>query len=244
MIMTQSTLCDYSDYDYNAKFWVNQNREYEHQLECYIVNKLLKKHASQGTSILDAGCGFGRLFTTYQSLFSEYFLVDYANNLLQQAESSIGNIDDIHFFQQSLYELKLPKQVSAIISIRTLHHLNNLPTLFQRFYEHLSNDGVMIIDIPNYYHLKNRFKFPFSSRQPMTELSPMFYNYDPKYVIQELSNAGFQILEQSPVGLFRIGIIKRVFPATWLRSIETIITIFLKRYHISPSIYVVAKKCG
>ena len=78
----------------------------------------------------------------------------------------------------------------------------------------------------------------------MTELSPMFYNYDPKYVIQELKNTGFQILEQSPVGLFRVGIIKRLFPATWLRSIETIITIFLKKYHISPSIYVVAKKCG
>ena len=67
MCMTQSSICDYSDYDYKSEFWANQNRDYEHQLEESVVKTLLKKNASQCRSICDAGCGFGRLFNSYKN---------------------------------------------------------------------------------------------------------------------------------------------------------------------------------
>ena len=218
--MAEVTICDYSDYDYKSEFWTNQNRNYEHLLEISVVNRLLKKYAQRNRSILDAGCGFGRLFPSYQELFTEYHLVDYAKNLLDQAKETQKEIKNIHYYQQSLYELNINNYVDAIISIRTLHHLNDINELFKRFYQQLSENGVLIIDIPNHYHLKNKIRYPFRKRMNIIKISNSYYNYDPVFIIEKLKETGFNIIEKKQIGLFRIGFIKPLILGTGLPNIS------------------------
>ena len=163
--MKDATICDYSDYDYNAEFWINQNRQYEHKLELKVVNQLLQKYAKGTINICDAGCGFGRLFKAYENLFNCFYLVDYAKNLLDQAQERLKDHQNINYHQSSLYDLQLPAKMDAIISIRTLHHLNDVDQLFSVFYRLLDDKGILILDIPNHYHIKNLIKNPFKPKQ-------------------------------------------------------------------------------
>ena len=121
--MSELKVCDYSDYDYKTEFWSNGNRQYEHELELSIVNQLLRTYGKSYDSILDAGCGFGRLAPAYQLLYKDCHLVDYAENLLREAKASLKPQTKFKFYQQSLYDLNINSNVNAIISIRTLHHL-------------------------------------------------------------------------------------------------------------------------
>ena len=242
--MSDGNICDYSGYDYKKEFWVKSNRSYEHQLELKMVKQLLNQYCTQFDSILDAGCGYGRMSPAYQSLFKKCYMVDYANNLLKEAKETLIDNDKFTFYQQSLYDLKLNTCVNAIISIRTLHHLTNVDTLFKKYHSALDKSGILILDVPNYYHIKNRLKAPFENRQNMVKLSDTFFNYDPYYIVDKLKNSGFNIIGYRQVGLFRIDKLKRLIPANILVNIEFILNIFLKNTHISPSVYIIAKKCG
>ena len=71
--MSDVNLCDYSDYNYKESFWGNGERLYEHLIECSTLNKIYQKHCLDKTSIIDAGCGYGRLFETYSNFFSSIF---------------------------------------------------------------------------------------------------------------------------------------------------------------------------
>ena len=245
MSMNKTKICDYSNYDYQTEFWTNKNREYEHGLEDKLISTLIRKYANNKKAICDAGCGFGRLFNSYKRQFEEYHLVDYADNLLKQAKDVYGSIKSIHFYKQSLYEMKINKKVDSIISIRTLHHLENVDLLFQSFNKNLNDNGILILDIPNHYHIKNKLKHPFKKKKNKVMLSESYYNYRPQFIIEKLNKNGLNVIDKYQVGLFRIGFIKRIFPPNVLISLEMTLNIFLKSLNIAPSVYIVAKKeCG
>ena len=199
-----------------------------------MVNTLLSKHADKKDTIMDAGCGFGRLYPSYNEIFSNYILVDYAQNLLEEAKQSLGTTQNITYIQQSLYDLETKKKVDAIISIRTLHHLHDIGSLFQRFYNSLNESGILILDIPNYYHIKNRIKSPFMKRIPKVKQSENFYNYDPNYIIKHLEEYGFSVIDQRCLGLFRSQIIKKLVSPKLLVGIETYVNRWIKWITITP----------
>ncbi|MEK9727763.1 MAG: class I SAM-dependent methyltransferase [Candidatus Margulisiibacteriota bacterium] len=242
--MSELKICDYSDYDYKTEFWSKANRKYEHTLEIKIVKQILKTYCHSFESILDAGCGFGRMAPSYQNLFKECHMVDYAKNLLTQAKGWLNHNKKYQFYEQSLYDLKINKNVDAIISIRTLHHLNDIEKLFNQYHSCLNENGILILDVPNLYHLKNKLKQPFSKRQAMRQLSETFYNYDPNYIIEKLNQSGFNIMGYRQVGLFRIKILKKIIPANALVNMELFLNKIIKDFKIGPSVYVIAKRCG
>lgn len=242
--MNKTAICDYTHYDYEKEFWKNTNREYEHLLETTVIFELLSTYCNHHTSILDAGCGYGRLFNAYSSLFSTFYLVDFAQQLLDKAKKNIPQTYNVIYQKNSLYNHLFDEKIDVILSIRTLHHLNDIDTLFNRFSKQLSDNGILLLDIPNYYHLKNKLKSPISKRQPMTALSDTFFNYDPHFIIEKLTKSGFNIVDTRQVGLFRIGWIKRHVPPHVLVRVEKWVNRLLKNSHIGPSVYVVAKKCG
>jgi len=244
MIMNQPGICDYTNYNYNDEFWKKTNREYEHLLEVSMVNTLLSKHADKKNTIMDAGCGFGRLYPSYNGIFTNYILVDYAQSLLDEAKQTLGQSQNISFIQQSLYDLEMEKKVDAIISIRTLHHLHDVEPLFKRLYNSLSDSGILILDIPNYYHIKNRIKSPFIKRIPKVKQSENFFNYDPDYIIRHLKKCGFSVIDQRCLGLFRSPVIKKLISPKLLVGIETYLNRWIKWLTITPSVVIVVKKCG
>ena len=243
--MNQS-ICDYSDYDYKTDFWENADRKYEHDLESNTLHRIFKQYCSEQNSIIDAGCGFGRLFSTYQSYFSTFTLIDYAKELLEQAKNHINDDKRVTFKQQSLYSISVDAPADVLISIRTLHHLNDLSTLFQQFNQSINKNGILILDIPNKIHLKNRIKFLFKREQLFNDeplkLSENFYNYNPAVVLKELTDAGFLIQKRIPIGLFRIPVIKKIIPSKVLIFIEKWGSMIISNSYLAPNLYVVAKK--
>ena len=105
--MMSQNICDYSNYDYKTEFWEKGARQYEHAVECSVLRRIFKQYAMNKESIIDAGCGFGRLFSTYQPFFSTYILIDYAQSLLEQAKKTLSEYDNISFQQASLYSFTI-----------------------------------------------------------------------------------------------------------------------------------------
>ena len=151
-----------------------------------------QKHVKKNGRLLDAGCGFGRLYPAYENHCRHAILVDYAQNLLDQAKESIHS-PNITLSKQSLYDLHVSEPVDVIISIRTLHHLNDVRQLFKQFNLALTNNGTLILDIPNKLHVKNRLRHLLLGRlkelfKPSdTKLGEHFYNYHPTRIINELT---------------------------------------------------------
>ena len=143
----------------------------------------------------------------------------------------IGNHDSIDYIRQSLYSLDLPNRSDVVLSIRTLHHLDDTRELFSRFNNALNDNGILILDIPNKLHMKNCIKYLFRlpilfSKAPL-KLNDCFYNYHPQEVISDLALCGFSIIDQYQVGLFRIALIKKLIPIRLLVFVEKCINIFL-----------------
>jgi 2-polyprenyl-3-methyl-5-hydroxy-6-metoxy-1,4-benzoquinol methylase len=241
---TNPTVCDYNDYDYRTQFWSKANRTYEHQSEVTMVRRLIQNWATQHTHICDAGCGFGRLIPAYENLFEQYHLVDYAASMLNQIDSRFTATSGYHRYQQSLYDITLPYPMDVIISIRTLHHLPDTERLLDHLYHQLSPNGILIMDIPNYYHIKQRLKRPFQKKLDRIKRSNQYYTYNTKKIIEIFKIKGFNIVCKRQMGLFRSHFLKKWVSPQWLMALDMVANWFFSQWDIGPSVYIVAKKCG
>ena len=79
------TLSDYTGYDYRKDFWQRSDRRYEDLLERDTIARFLDRYLPENASLMDLGCGFGRLTPVYVQRATSIVLFDYAQNLLDQA---------------------------------------------------------------------------------------------------------------------------------------------------------------
>ena len=241
-------ISDYTGYDYKTKFWT-KNREYEHIVDLETINSCLNKYKIGSDKILDAGCGFGRLLPAYIDHFKEYTLFDYAHTLLNQAKETYKNLESVRYVQGNLYELPfLDKEFDSAISIRTLHHINNLELFIKNIHRCLNSKGLFIFDVPNKIHLKNRLKH-LVTREPhdLYSLDKLIYmetyvNHHPKTVEQVLETQGFEILEILNTNLLRLNFLKKLIPTQYLIKLDKWTQCFVKKYYWSPSLYYITIK--
>jgi ubiquinone/menaquinone biosynthesis C-methylase UbiE len=244
-----ANISDYAGYDYKAEFWGDGQRDYEHQVESHLVRSLISSFDNHSSSILDAGCGFGRMFPSYYEKGSEFYLVDYAQHLLDQAKKALHSDYPIHFLQGDIRSLPLKDNaVDLVVSIRTLHHIDTPADFFKDVHRVLRPDGTFIFEIPNKRHILNIARYllgklpysPFSSDR--VELSESFYNFHPKYVLKDLRRCGFSISTRKCESFFRIGIVKRLIPLSLLLGLERVFQGLFSWTFLTPSIVVKAKK--
>ncbi len=83
---------------------------------------------AEGTTVLDAGCGFGHLYPhlTVEKPGIKYLGVDQSREMLKRAR--IRN-PGVQFIEANLYRLRL-KPVDTVIAIDVLHHQPSLEPLF------------------------------------------------------------------------------------------------------------------
>ncbi|MDG2265188.1 MAG: class I SAM-dependent methyltransferase, partial [Candidatus Marinamargulisbacteria bacterium] len=177
-VAAPDAVCQYDQYDYKSEFWTG--RDYEHQLEYKLVQQLCQRYVS-GDALMDVGCGFGRLFPAYSSIAKQFYLVDYSQSMLDQAQRAIQS-DLVTFRQASVYALPtdLP-EMDAVIMMRVLHHTPSLACVFSQLNRVLRPGGVLILEIPNQKHWLNRLRFrlgriqhnPYHSNS--MELGQLFY---------------------------------------------------------------------
>ncbi len=241
-------ISDYTNFDYQTDFWGDGSRIYEDTCEKRSIEKLLSTIPKQET-LLDAGSGFGRLFPAYEKHASNFILLDYAKHLLAEAKKNIKTEKQIQFIQGSFYKIPLEKQsITSVISIRTLHHINEPKLFFKEVFNVLKPGGYFIFEIPNKRHIKNILKFitgnlsenPFSL--PPLKYNDTFINYHPKHITILLQKQGFTIKKSINTSFFRLPLLKKYIPVKILCYLDNIAQKYLSRFNLMPSIFILAKK--
>ncbi len=250
--MSATSICDYAGYDYKKEFWETQNRVYEDQIERQTLIKLVR--ASKATpqdikTYLDAGCGFGRLFHTYEPLAQSFILFDYAQHLLDQAKSTLQSRKPISFVQGDLNQLPFENaSVDMIMSVRTLHHLETPRNFLSEAYRILTPGGHFIFEIPNQRHWLNILRFALGrlKQNPFTQdrlqLNTAYFNFHPKFILKELNTLGFEVKQTVNTSFFRSTLLKKCIPTTWLCNADAAFQAILSWVYLTPSVYVLAQK--
>ena len=245
----KKNISDYSDYDYKKEFWENVDRKYEDLIERKTLTYLLNYTQKKSDSFLDAGCGFGRLFNTYKNFSNEFFLLDYAQHLLDEAKNTIQTDKKIHFIQGSFFEMPFDDcKMDTIISLRTLHHVESPELFLNELSRVLKPGGHIIFEIPNKRHLINIARYflgklsnsPFN-KEPL-KLNKTFFNHNFTVIKTILSDNNFTIIKTIDTSFFRSSLIKKIVPASLLVSLDTLFQKLFSWTHLTPSIFVLCQK--
>jgi len=198
---------------------------------------------------MDAGCGFGRLFSTYSEFGQSFVLFDYAQNMLDQAKQLIDPTYTVQYLQGSLYNIPYSQnKLDIILSVRTLHHLNQPELFFKEAYRLLKDGGYFIFEIPNQQHILEiiRFIFKKSTHNPF-KINPLertknYFNYHPKLIKRLLNNMGFSITSTKNTSFFRHRLLKKIFPTSLLVGLDYALQSIFFFTHFTPSVFVICQK--
>jgi len=101
----------------------------------------------EGTeALLDIGCGDGRLTAEFaQALPSGHvFGIDSSPQMIQEAKDRYGELPQLTFFLQNAENFSFPIQFDYIVSVRTLHWIENLSAVFQNVFHSLKRFGQFV----------------------------------------------------------------------------------------------------
>lgn len=152
-----------------------------------IGQTLLKECSfSKDMHIMDFGSGTGLLLSQIAPFVNEITAVDISasmNGVLQSKMNAI--VCKLQIVELDLTKQTLDRKFDAIISSMTIHHIENVPEIFNKFYALLNDNGtIAIADLD-----KEDGSFH-------TEDTGVFHNgFDRNEFIQIAKNAGFKDLK-------------------------------------------------
>jgi ubiquinone/menaquinone biosynthesis C-methylase UbiE len=236
-------ICEYEGADYRTEFW--SGRDYEDLAERIALKKLLPK---SGSLLLDIGAGFGRLAELYTS-HKRIFLLDYSESMLRQAKEKLGTRGDFIYIAASIYELPFPDSVfDTTITIRMLHHIEDIPSAFEEVGRVLKTKGLYILEYANKRNLKAILRY-FLRLQSWNPFSPepyefvkLNFNFHPSWIEENLKEAGFEIESELAVSIFRIPLLKRLIPPRYLAALDGLLQRILAPFKPTPSVFLSATK--
>lgn len=242
----------YNDPSHNyLQYW--DGRDYEHASEKLAIRRFLKgrkfKHA------VDIGGGYGRLCVLLEKYADTVTLaepsqqqLDIAKDFLQEhpkIERKLMQADDLVFADGS---------IDLITMIRVMHHLPDPSPEFSELSRVLADDGVLILEMANFAHARNKLKYFFKGKRmptrPVDIRSPKnkkkdeiaFVNHNPKTVVRQLAHAGLKVDKVLSVSNLRSKTLKKVVPHTLMLRIENFLQPTLARTHFGPSVFFLVRK--
>jgi ubiquinone/menaquinone biosynthesis C-methylase UbiE len=242
----------YNDPSHNyLHYW--EGREYEHAAEEVAIRRLLKgKHFK---SAVDIGGGYGRLCLLLKQYADEVTLAEPSQQQLDIAADFLKDHPEIHRKLMQADDLKLKDgSVDLITMIRVMHHLPDPSTEFSEIARALSKDGLAIVEVANYLHMRNRIKHTVK-RQPLP-VKPVdirsaanrhddeiaFVNHNPHTVIRQLELAGLHVEGVLSVSNLRSTRLKKLLPRTVMLSAEKVLQRPLASMYFGPSVFFLVRK--
>lgn len=117
---------------------------------------LIKKFSGDGKTLLDLGCGTGRLSEELSSLGYDVIGADISVDMLSVAQQNKRG--DILYICQDMRKLELYRPVDAIVSaLDTINHLtkeSDVSACFKSVYNNLSDGGIFVFDMNTIYKHK------------------------------------------------------------------------------------------
>ena len=240
-------ICDYEGSGYREEFWEGQGREYEDLAERIALARLLPR---RGRRLLEIGAGFGRLADMYAG-YDQVVLLDFSRSLLQQACQRMGSDSRFTFIAADLYNLPFfDTQFDAVVMIRVIHHLVDVPRALSQVHRVLAGDGRFILEYANKRNLKSIARYilgrqawsPFE-RQPY-EFVALNFDFHPAWMRARLAAAGLQSEQERSLSHFRHPFFKRIFPPARLARLDGWAQPTGALWKLSPSVMVRARRLG
>lgn len=245
----------YDKFDYPS-YWIG--REYEHKAEMTAISAFLKK-IKYIENILEIGAGYGRLVPSYIHRARNITITDPSSKLLSLARKNMHfkSVKMIHSSWENLNNKFKKGKFDLIISIRVLHHVKNIKQAFNIVYNLLKYKGYFILEFPNKNHLKSLLKEIFRgnlivlydilpkdlrSISNIRKKSISFNNYHPGYILEQLKNSGFEIIEIRSVSNIRNKFLKKHMPLHMLNTLEKLTQKLFAFIYLGPSTFILARK--
>jgi len=248
----------YDSFDY-PEFW--KGREYEDRAERIALEKLLSKIPQKG-SLIDIGGGFGRLAQIYAPEFKKCLLVDPSEKHLNLGQKNLKNFKNLQF-KKGIGENLPVKDATfdVVLMVRVVHHLPDPEKTFREASRVLKPSGYFVLEFANKIHflarlrafLKGNFNFA-SNLQSLDQRSPAslasgtipLFNHHPKFILERLEKANFQIISLLSVSNFRHPILKKIIPLPILVFLEKYFSLFVSHFsflsYFGPSIFILCQK--
>ncbi|WP_350062961.1 class I SAM-dependent methyltransferase [Parvibaculum sp.] len=145
--------------------------EYNRYLAQYKVESCLEN--IRGTSLLDLACGDGLMTGMFARKMSRVVGVDANGAILAEARKRHPEIE----FHESLVEdLSLNEKFDTVTMLDLLEHVVDPIALLQKAASFLSDDGVLIIHVPNAQAINRRLAVLMGTLESCEELSPFDIN--------------------------------------------------------------------
>ncbi len=234
-------VCDYEGSDYRTRFWENQGREYEDQVERVALRRLL---GARGETLIDLGAGFGRLADEYGG-YERVVLFDYSRTLLREAQARLGDDPRFLFVAGDWYRMPfVDGRFDAMVQVRTIHHAADVPRLFAQLRRIARPGGEYILEFANKCNLKAIGRWllrrqdwnPFR-REPV-EFVPLNFDFHPAYIEARLEAAGFAPVRRLTVSHFRFDPLKKLVPTGLLVAVDRLIQPTGRWWQLTPSVFV------
>lgn len=231
---------DYEGSDYQTSFWEEGGREYEDRCEQIALKKLLP---DRGQLLLEIGAGAGRNTPRYRG-FQRVVLLDYSLTQLQQAQAALGKDDAYIYVAGDVYRLPFVDQLfDGSTMIRVLHHMQNPLAALRQAQRVLKAGAPFILEYANKHNLKAILRYwlgrqdwsPFALEA--VEFTELNFDFHPRSVRGWLDEAGFDLKDQRTVSHFRVGFLKRLFPAGLLASLDALFQPTGRWWQLSPSVF-------
>jgi SAM-dependent methyltransferase len=233
-------ICDYEGSDYKKRFWQNADRAYEDAVERVALRRLLPP---TGRRIVEYGAGFGRLAELYTG-YDEIILLDYSRTLLEEALERWGSDPRFKFVAADIYHLPFaPGVMSAAAMVRVMHHIADVPTALREIRRAMAPGGTFVLEYANKRNLKAMLRYALR-RQPWSpyedepvEFAKLNFDFHPRWMRQQLGQAGFDTRRTLAVSYLRAGGIKRVLPVRWMVYVDAALQLTAPIGLLSPSVF-------
>lgn len=242
----------YNDPHHNyRKYW--QGREYEHAAEEIAIRKFLKgKHFK---TAVDVGGGFGRLCLLLEDYADKVTLAEPSRQQLDMAKDFLKGHPEIDRKLMQADDLQFDDaSIDLLTMVRVMHHLPDPSAELEEIARVLKPDGLAIIEVANYLHMRNRLKH--IARRERMPVKPVdirseankrageipFVNHNPYTVARQLEHAGLRASAVLSVSNLRSVRLKKVVPRSVMVGAEHVLQRPLSWVYFGPSIFFLVRK--
>lgn len=234
-------VCDYEGSDYRTRFWENQGRDYEDQVERIALRQMMPP---TGGTLIEIGAGFGRLADEYVG-YERVVLFDYSRSLLREAQAHLGDDPRFIYVAGNWYEMPFVDGLfDTLVQIRTLHHAADVVALFEQLARIAKPSGDYILEFANKQNVKAILRYA-TKRQDWSPFTPepvefveLNFDFHPAWIRDRLQEAGFVPGKMRTVSHFRIGSVKDKLPTGFLVSADALAQRTGNLWQLSPSVFV------
>jgi len=245
--MTTPPVCDYEGSDYQSSFWDTGERKYEDMAEAIALKHMLP---TAGNLMLELGAGAGRNTPRYKN-YHQIVVLDYSTTQLEQARKRLGDAKKYIYVAADIYRLPFKSELfDGATMIRTLHHMREPKQALAQVERCLTPGAVFILEYANKLNVKAiaRYLFRKQTWNPFTheqvEFVELNFDFHPAAVRDIVRSLGFLIRATRTVSHFRIGILKKFFPAKFLAVVDGFIQPTGAFWQLSPSVFTRLEKPG